>query len=112
MENNTDERFPNGFQSWSETHHEVVSFIACKLTCIPEHRDESDSSVVFDTSKHEGTGGLYRLAERWTYDFELLNKGREWDGEFFDEIELFCEDRDQMFADTEDELQDRLTDEN
>ena len=37
----------------------------------------------------QGTGGMYELAEELTDEFEKLNADREWDGEFFDEIEEF-----------------------
>jgi hypothetical protein len=36
-----------------------------------------------------GTGGLYELAEELTDKFEIQNAGVEWDGEYFDAIELF-----------------------
>lgn len=32
---------------------------------------------------------MYELAEELTDKFETLNQNREWDGEFFDEIEAF-----------------------
>ena len=41
----------------------------------------------------QGHGGLYELAEELTDEFELLNKGRVWDGEFFDEIEEFLSEK-------------------
>lgn len=77
--------FVNGFTSWQETHFEIVDFItfirkADKLTGEVKKRQEQ-----------QGTGGLYELAEEWTDEFEELHKGREWDGDFFDEIEEFCD---------------------
>jgi hypothetical protein len=33
------------------------------------------------------------LANDLTDEFELLNKDREWDGEFFDEIERFLDEK-------------------
>jgi hypothetical protein len=38
-----------------------------------------------------GTGLFYELATVWTDEFEAKNKGREWDGEFFEEIDAFVE---------------------
>ena len=76
--------FPNGFASWQETHYEVVAAI----TSIALDNDNKDN-LVYKTYREDGLGGLYELAEELTDEFELLNKGREWDGEFFEEIEGF-----------------------
>ena len=39
----------------------------------------------------QGAGGFYELAQELTDKFEMLNKDREWDGDFWDEIEQFLE---------------------
>lgn len=75
--------FPNGFDSWYETHHEVVSFLTL------EYERDSVTSRVAEFYERNGTGGMYELARELTDEFETLNKGREWDGEFFEEIEFF-----------------------
>ncbi len=80
--------FINGFTSWQETHFEIVDFIttirsADKLT-----------GVIAEVQERQGTGGLWELAETWTNEFEKINEGREWDGEFYDEIEEFCATKD------------------
>ena len=77
------ETFPNGFKSWQETHFEVVSIISCIW------RLDKPYGVVLQRHEEQGTGGLYELAEELTDKFETLNKDREWDGEFFEEIEEF-----------------------
>lgn len=74
--------FLNGFDSWYETHHEVVAEIT-------RHVHKDTESLVMQVGESQGTGGLYELAEKLTWKFEKLNKDREWDGEFFDEIEDF-----------------------
>jgi hypothetical protein len=74
--------FPNGFESWQETHFEVVSEIA--------KRDYLCTSTIIENIREsQGIGGLYELAEELTDRFEVLNKDREWDGEFFYEIEQY-----------------------
>jgi hypothetical protein len=78
--------FPNGFTSWQETHFEVVSYISDLRYISP-----IKSNVIEEIHLNKGTGGFYELAEDLTDEFELLNKDREWDGEFFDEIEDFLE---------------------
>ncbi len=57
---------------WNGLHKEVTY-----------HRQPTKSEIRF------GHGGLYELAEFLTDKFELLNKGKTWDGNWFDEIESF-----------------------
>ena len=70
-------QFPNGFRNWSETHHEIVAM----LTMV--QYDEGDIYFL------DGTGGAWEWTESVTDEFERCNKGREWDGEYFDELEEF-----------------------
>lgn len=79
----TDKEFPNGFTSWVETHHEIVTYITRKL-------QESAGGEILNVMNTRGTGGIYELAEDWTDEFEEVNEGVNWDGEFFDEIDYFC----------------------
>lgn len=78
-------KFPNGLTNWIETHHEVVAFIASQLMS----RTGEDCEIM-KVEYTQGTGGIYDLAEEWTDEFEATHLDREWDGEFFDEIEKFC----------------------
>ena len=78
--------FPNGFASWMETHHEIVSAIAIDLNrCTPW------SKRLLEISESQGTGGIYELAEELTDKFEKKYEGKEWDGDFFDVIEVFID---------------------
>lgn len=72
--------FPNGFKSWQETHYEIVSMLTLAY--------EKDN-IICDFVENKGTGGLYELSKRMTDAFELENRNRVWDGEYFDEIEFF-----------------------
>lgn len=76
-----DKNFPNGFQSWQETHFEVVSFFY--------NPDNTNSPLIHKIYEEYGTGGMYELAEDLTDEFEEFNKDKNWDGEFFDEIHSF-----------------------
>jgi hypothetical protein len=76
--------FPNGFISWMETHHEIVVFIAGRLSA-----DEDDCEIWYRMNE-QGTGGIYELAEDWTDEFEIKHKGHVWDEGYFDTIEEFC----------------------
>lgn len=77
--------FPNGFNNWKETYFEVTSFMIERIL-----EDDTADTEINRTKLSQGSTALYSLAEQWADEFEELNKGREWDGEFFDEIEQFC----------------------
>ncbi len=79
--------FKNGKHSWQETHFEVVSAIT--------HISSMDEpyGIVLNRLNEFGTGGLYLLAEELTDEFEALNEGRVWDGDFFDEIDEFLKNK-------------------
>lgn len=71
------------FESWHETHFEVVSAI------ILDAEREEASPLITSVMEEYGTGGLYELAKSLTDEFEKLNASREWDGEWLDELEEF-----------------------
>ena len=62
-----DAKFPNGITSYLETYYEVVSYIIFK-NYAPENAH------------------LWELVEDITDAFELKNKGRAWNGDFFEEV--------------------------
>lgn len=76
--------FVNGFSSWQETHFEVADYITTIRS------KDKIIGIVGKVQEEQGTGGLWELAEDWTDEFEKLNEGREWDGEFYEEVEEFC----------------------
>lgn len=77
----TQKEFPNGFESWQETHFEIVTLIA-----FANMMNDTHIQKILET---QGQGGLYEIAENLTNKFEKINEGRDWDGEYFDEIEEF-----------------------
>lgn len=82
-----DRHFPNGFDAWQETHYEMVERITI------EHMKDNPQGIIAQRHAAQGHGGLYKLAEEWTDEFEKLNEGRKWDGEFFDQIDEFLESK-------------------
>ncbi len=70
-------------RSYLETYFELSALI---------YRDIS-KEVLPELLKQEHTKHgycvFYTLAERWADEFEELNKNRQWDGEFIEEIEIF-----------------------
>jgi len=82
--------YPNGFTSWNETHYEVVQSITMEITM--EIVKDVPTGTVAKRHEAQGHGGLYELAEELTDKFEKLNRGKQWDGEFFDEIDKFTKE--------------------
>lgn len=79
-------KFPNGFDSWRETHFEIVQ-------AITRAAQKDDSGIVKDRQMCGGFTELYTLAEELTDEFEDMNAGRQWDGEFIDEVEDFANEK-------------------
>lgn len=73
--------FPNGFDSWQETHYEVVSMMTLEY--------ERGNPVIEEYMGVKGIGGMYELAKELTTKFEAQHKDKAWDGEFFEELEYF-----------------------
>ena len=72
----------NGVRSWIETHHEVVSVLAVYL-----HENGHRTTGIIDERMNEGGRcEMFDLAIEITDKFEKINEGREWDGEFLDEV--------------------------
>lgn len=76
--------FINGFTSWQESHFEIVDFITTIRS------QDKLAGIIKETQESQGTCGLWELAVLWTDEFEKLNKDRDWDGEFYEEVEEFC----------------------
>lgn len=80
-------KFVNGFESWQETHFEMVAAI------ILESSKDEPNPVINNIEEKFGRGGLYDLAFQYTNEFEEKNIGREWDGDFFDAIDDFIQEK-------------------
>jgi hypothetical protein len=76
--------FPNGFDTWQETHYDVSAYISLKLL------EETEPNKCTSTIESRGQGGIYELAEELTNNFELENKGETWEeNNYFDTIDNF-----------------------
>lgn len=80
---------PNGNTSYLETFYEIVAFIT---NAENSYEDNKIKRIAYE----EGTGALYETAKNWTDEFEEFYKDREWDGEFFEYIENFCNDKNEI----------------
>lgn len=77
-------KFPNGFTSWIETHHQIVAAIA--------HACNGSGTPANVRANQQGMGGLWEMGEELTDRFENEHKGEDWeDGKWFDIIDTFCD---------------------
>lgn len=84
----TDNIFPNGFESWYETHY----FISVHLA----ETEDLENSLAYYRTARQGMGGLWVLSQELTDEFETINKGRQWDGEWMDELEAWLCNKDTL----------------
>jgi hypothetical protein len=82
----------NGFRSWAETHHEIVTIINYQIDRdvkifgqMPRLLDEIIST--------EGTGGIYDLCFELTNEFEKIHEGKVWDGDWLDAVIEFIQEK-------------------
>jgi hypothetical protein len=75
------------FSMWHETHFEIVSAIVLEAA-----KDEPEG-IVNEVQETQGIGGLYELATDLTNQFEEMHFNREWEGDFFDTIEAFIQEK-------------------
>ena len=79
--------FPNGFESWHETHFEVVEAIVIQI------EKRGYTMQLQELQEQSGRGAIWEYAKQLTNEFEKKNEGREWDGEFYDEIDEFLTEK-------------------
>ena len=85
--------FPNGFESWAETHHIVTE------TIVEMEIKEIPSKLIDDRREEEGMGGIWQLSIELTDEFEKKYKGVEWEGtgeigtDYFETIEAFLDEK-------------------
>lgn len=70
-----------------ETYYEMVQAITI------EHMKDEPQGIVKDRHDAQGHGGLYELAKELTDEFQEKHNGRLWDGDFFDEIQSFLNEK-------------------
>lgn len=71
-------------EDYLETHYQVVSEI--EYVALGNY----PSSVKLQNYRSDhGIGAMWELAKSITDDFEALHRGREWDGEWMDELEKY-----------------------
>ena len=92
------DKFPNGFTSWAETHFEIVSAISLFAN---ETDEDRIPDIISFTYRMGGRGALYELAEDWTDEFERASMYSYWDeDEQLEKIETFVNNKLNNNADT------------
>jgi hypothetical protein len=81
------------FEDYLETHYEIVKAIVLREKFLDDNNLMDEDPVIGKILNEKGMGGLWELATELTDEFQSLNKDREWDGEFFDELENFLENK-------------------
>lgn len=76
---------PKAVSEFLETHYEFAGLIE-RMRALPENEQPN---LIREINDEQGTGGFWELAESLTKEFMAKNADREWDGEFFDEVEEF-----------------------
>ena len=65
-----------------ETFYEITQFINNNL----------DNGYIKEVREANGVTALYEVAREWTNKFEKEHEGKEWDGEYLEYIDSFCEE--------------------
>jgi hypothetical protein len=74
-------------EDYLETHFEIVKAIVEKDWL------ENSCGLVYQRRRDYGYGGLYELAKELTDEFQEKFKDHQWDGDFFDELEDFLDEK-------------------
>lgn len=82
-------------ESYLETHYIISNWIE-DFTDQKIPLDQKLEGVVGERFAEFGTGGMWQLAQEWTNEFQKQHALREWDGEFFDELDDFLEKKNQL----------------
>jgi hypothetical protein len=69
-----EDKFPNGFDDWHETHFEIVGSMFTHMN----QDEDAIPNILSLTETMQGLGGLYDLAHDWTTEFEQEHKGKQW----------------------------------
>jgi hypothetical protein len=77
-------------EEYLETYFEITMRITHSLA------DYGQPDFVTKRYDNQGRGGVWELAKELTDEFQEIHKDKEWDGEFFDELDLFWEKKLQL----------------
>lgn len=76
---------PNGIVQFSETLHDIAGRAEYQL----EEGSARDAKELEAAQREGGSFAVKELVRNWATEFEKRNEGRDWDGEYVDEIDEF-----------------------
>lgn len=74
-------------EDYLETHYQVVSEI--EYIALGNYPSSEKLQEYRSENGMGGMGGMWMLAKAITDDFQTLHRGREWDGEWLEELEKY-----------------------
>lgn len=77
----------NGIIFYMETFQEISMEVG-RLVSL-----DKPPRILEECVGNQGRCGLYELVTAWTNEFEAMNTFRRWDGEFFDELDSFIQNK-------------------
>lgn len=79
-------------RSWLETFFEISSSLDFLLSSPIDDRN----TAIDRANDSGGRGEILDLMIEWTNEFEEINKDREWDGEFYEEVDEFMNNKNKI----------------
>lgn len=85
----TNFHFPTDFDSWQQTHFEIVENL------IDQYRLKREEQPNFFRSLFArfGKAICYAIAKDWTEEFEKMNKNKQWKDDFEEEVRKFVQQK-------------------
>ena len=85
--------FTNSFESWHETHYEIVQHLTQTL--------DYSGTMANKRQAEQGHGGLYELAQELTNEFEKEYAFEEWiERGYWETIEKFLDKKEKEYGNT------------
>ena len=85
----TNYRFPTDFDSWQQTHYEIIEHLITLTRLKPEEQPNFFRMLY----SRLGKAVCFKMAKDWTDEFEKKNKNRHWEDDFLEEVEHFLQQK-------------------
>ena len=85
----TNYHFPIDFESWQQTHFSIVEHLVDLSRLKPEEQPDF-FRLLFERL---GKAVCYPIARDWTEEFEKINKNRNWEDDFDEEVRKFVQQK-------------------
>ena len=85
----TESRFPQDFESWQQTHFEIVE----NLVDLSRLKPEEQPDFFRPLFARFGKAICYAIAKDWTEEFEKAHKKGQWENDFEEEVRKFVQQK-------------------